>query len=180
MEEAMKKSWMAAPLGAGIGAGLMYLFDPERGKRRRALVRDKLVHVSHATAQKVGVASRDATNRFQGLIARTRSCVTSERVLDSILAERVRARIGHLVPHAGSIDVTVKEGRVTLSGKPIAGDLDALLSDVARVRGVVGIDNKLGLPEEPHGASELSAETPEPAVALPVERMRETNDSTVS
>lgn len=176
----MKKTWMAAPLGAGIGAGLMYLFDPERGKRRRALVRDKLVHATHATAQKVGVASRDATNHLQGLIARARSCVTSERVLDSVLAERVRARIGHLVPHAGSIDVTVKDGRVTLSGKAVAGDLDALLSDVARVRGVVGIDNKLGLPEEPRGASEFPAETSEPVVALPVERMRETNVTTVS
>ncbi|HEX9149329.1 MAG TPA: YtxH domain-containing protein, partial [Thermoanaerobaculia bacterium] len=63
----MKKIWMVAPLGAGIGAALMYLFDPERGKRRRALVRDKLVHATHATAQKVGVASRDATNHLQGL-----------------------------------------------------------------------------------------------------------------
>jgi hypothetical protein len=27
--------------GLGLGAGLMYVFDPDRGKRRRAMARDK-------------------------------------------------------------------------------------------------------------------------------------------
>ncbi len=29
--------------GIGLGAALMYMVDPDRGKRRRALVRDKLL-----------------------------------------------------------------------------------------------------------------------------------------
>lgn len=175
----MKKEGIAATVGVGIGAALMYVLDPERGKRRRALMRDKLVHAGHATGQKVGVASRDATNRLQGLIARARSCATSERVADSVIAERVRARIGHLVPHAGSIDVTVRDGRVTLAGEEFAGDVDALLSEVARVRGVAGVDNKLGLPAQPQGVTEPPAGTT-PSLALPVEGRRETNVTTVS
>lgn len=176
----MKKAWITAPVGVGVGAALMYLFDPERGKRRRALLRDKMVHAGHATGQKVGIASRDATNRLQGLIARARSCARSERVLDSVLAERVRARIGHLVPHAGAIHVTVRDGRVTLAGEEFAGDVDALLSEVARVRGVAGVDNKLGLPAQPQGVSELPAEASAPAATLPVERGREPDVTTVS
>lgn len=175
----MKKEGIAATVGVGIGAALMYLLDPERGKRRRALMRDKLVHAGRATAQKAGVATRDAANHLQGVIARTRSLVTSERVADSVIAERVRARIGHLVPHAGSIDVTVRDGRVTLAGEEFAGDVDALLSEVARVRGVAGVDNKLGLPAQPQGVTEPPAGAT-PSLALPVERRRETNVTTVS
>ena len=33
--------------GLGLGAALMYVLDPERGKRRRALVRDKAVRAAH-------------------------------------------------------------------------------------------------------------------------------------
>ncbi|HMA16850.1 MAG TPA: BON domain-containing protein [Thermoanaerobaculia bacterium] len=174
----MKKSWIAAPLGAGIGAAVMYLFDPERGKRRRALVRDKFAHATRASAQRAGVASRDVANHLRGAIARARSKVTSKSVPDSVLAERVRAQIGHVIPHAGSIDVTVRDGRVTLAGPTVEGNLDALLSEIARVRGVAGIDNRLGVPEEPHGASELPA--PAPSAAFPVERRRGEDVTTVS
>ena len=33
--------------GVGLGAALMYIFDPDRGKRRRALVQDKVTAVGH-------------------------------------------------------------------------------------------------------------------------------------
>lgn len=150
----VKKTW-AGVGGVGVGAALMYLFDPEKGKRRRALLRDKFVHVTHSAGEKLDVKSRDAANRVQGLVARTKSLLTSERVPDTVVAERVRARLGHVVSHPGSIDVTVKDGRVTLGGPALSRELDALLDDVARVRGVTGVENKLELHEEPGSVSGL-------------------------
>jgi len=144
----MKKIWTG--IGSlGVGAALMYLFDPERGNRRRALLRDKVFHVAHSTGEKVDVKSRDAANRLHGLLARTKSLVTRERVPDTLLAERVRSRIGHVVSHPGSIEVTVQDGRVTLAGPALTRELDPLLCEVERVRGVAGVENKLELHEEP-------------------------------
>lgn len=34
-------------IGSALGAALMYLFDPAAGTRRRALLRDKFVHMAH-------------------------------------------------------------------------------------------------------------------------------------
>ena len=144
----MKKTWTGVG-GLGVGAALMYLFDPERGNRRRALLRDKAFHVAHSAGEKLDVRSRDAANRLHGLLARTKSLVTRERVPDTLLAERVRSRIGHVVSHPGSIEVTVQDGRVTLVGPALTRELDPLLCEVERVRGVAGVENKLELHEEP-------------------------------
>jgi hypothetical protein len=49
-------------LGAGIGAGLMYLLDPESGKRRRAAVRDTLASVGQQAKNGIDTASREITS----------------------------------------------------------------------------------------------------------------------
>jgi hypothetical protein len=52
--------------GLAAGAVLMYLGDPEGGRRRRALVRDRLVRAAHRTGDAVDVTSRDVTNARVG------------------------------------------------------------------------------------------------------------------
>ena len=49
--------------GVGLGAALMYAFDPDRGKRRRARLRDKLVSTTDKAANAVGATARDFKNR---------------------------------------------------------------------------------------------------------------------
>ena len=71
----------------------MYLLDPDRGARRRALVRDRCVHTLHRVASLVDKAARDLGYRTGGLVAEARAVVRHEAVTDDILVQRVRARM---------------------------------------------------------------------------------------
>ncbi len=67
-----KRNWAlvgSAGLGVGLGAGLMYLLDPQGGGRRRALARDKAVHVLKKGGRTVRKTSRHLGNRARGLAA---------------------------------------------------------------------------------------------------------------
>jgi len=60
---------MSRLLAFGLGAIAMYYLDPEQGRRRRALVRDQLVHLRvRARKEAVGHA-KDLHNRVQGVVA---------------------------------------------------------------------------------------------------------------
>lgn len=59
--------------GLGAGAALMYLLDPDRGNRRRALIRDKVVKVNRQTQEAVGGKLRDVSNRAKGMLHEARS-----------------------------------------------------------------------------------------------------------
>ncbi len=61
--------------GIGIGAALMFIFDPKGGGRRRALVRDKAVGLSNDATKAIGSKSRDLRNRAEGLMHEAKSLV---------------------------------------------------------------------------------------------------------
>ena len=61
--------------GAGLGAGLMYLLDPQGGGRRRALARDKAVRAYHAGSEALRKSSVDLAHRSRGLIASANSAL---------------------------------------------------------------------------------------------------------
>ena len=61
--------------GLAVGAGVMYLLDPVQGRRRRALLRDQLVHGAHKASDQADAKMRDLRNRAYGLAAETRGAV---------------------------------------------------------------------------------------------------------
>lgn len=61
----MTNAWLT---GAGIGAGAALLLDPARGRRRRALIRDKADHLTHAGRDSAAKALRDLKNRSVGTV----------------------------------------------------------------------------------------------------------------
>jgi hypothetical protein len=65
--------------GFGIGASLMYFLDPERGRRRRALVRDQLAHTIRLTRDAAGATRRDVGHRTAGPVASLGSLLRRKR-----------------------------------------------------------------------------------------------------
>lgn len=133
----------------GLGAIVVYLLDPERGRRRRALARDKLVSAAHEVKDAVDTTTRDVTNRARGTVAELRSWASRRPPSDAAIAERVRSRLGFLVSHPRSIEVRVAGGRVTLSGPVLADEVSGLIAGVNRVRGVRHVHDDLQVHHEP-------------------------------
>jgi hypothetical protein len=71
----MAGGWAMLVYGMAAGAALMYLFDPERGRSRRALLRDKMVGMSNDIGETAGKMARDLSNRAEGVIAEAGSAM---------------------------------------------------------------------------------------------------------
>jgi hypothetical protein len=134
--------------GLGVGSGLIYVLDPQLGKRRRALLRDKLLWLQRKSGNCVDVTARDLSNRASGIAANIQSRFTSEEVNDDIVVERVRANLGRIVSHPSAIEVMSQGGNVTLSGPILEEEVTDLLSCVKRIPGVKEVNNKLEVHEE--------------------------------
>jgi hypothetical protein len=143
--------------GVVVGAGVMYLLDPERGARRRALLRDRGVHLGHKLGDGFTAKARDVRNRSAGAAAELRSRLRHEQVDDEILHDRVRSAIGRVVTHPGAITVTVSQGRVTLAGNVLLDEVNDLIGRVERVRGVNEVRNELAMHRTPDGIPDLQA-----------------------
>ncbi|HEX9943885.1 MAG TPA: BON domain-containing protein [Thermoanaerobaculia bacterium] len=133
----------SAGLAAGLGAGLMYLLDPQGGGRRRAVARDKTVSALKKGGETARKTSRDLGNRTKGLVAEAGSKLRRGEVDDQVLRDRVRSKMGRVVSHPSAIEVTAEDGYVTLSGPVLAWEVDRLLVVVGKVKGVRDVENLL-------------------------------------
>ena len=146
--------------GIGIGIGLMYFLDPDRGRRRRALVRDKITSTVHSTANAIGTTRRDVAHRASGVVARMRGLFRDPPVDDDVLIERVRAHLGRVVSHPHAIHVEVVDGCVTLSGAILQEEVRPLLRAVRRVQGVCDVLNALDAHSAAHSVPSLQGVSP--------------------
>jgi len=143
-------------LGAtAAGAGLMFLLDPDRGSRRRAILRDKLISLSRGVVWAADKTSRDLTNRVYGIVASVRSRFSDTAVDDDVLVERIRSQLGRAVSHPHAIHVTAKDGQVTLSGEILVEEVSDLLRSISMVKGVQRIENQLRRHLEPGDIASL-------------------------
>jgi hypothetical protein len=134
---------------------MMYFFDPERGRRRRSLVRDQLIHACAVCERSADVLRRDASNRLHGMIAEVQSLAHSGQPADEVLVQRVRARIGRAVSHPHAIKAEACDGCVILSGPVLAHEVENLMDNVRWVRGVQRIENQLDVHQDAGNVSAL-------------------------
>jgi uncharacterized protein (TIGR00106 family) len=132
-------------IGLGLGAALMYFLDPDRGARRRALVRDQASSALRQGGRGAQGIAEDARNRAAGTAAEIGGRLRDEQVTDDQLVARVRAQLGHHVERARAIEVVADGGRVVLRGEVGADEVEDVLSTVRGVRGVDHVDNQLGI-----------------------------------
>lgn len=129
--------------GLGLGAGLAYWLDPDRGEQRRQQLRSRTVGTLGRAEHDLERAWRDLGHRAEGSIARARQALREEEVSDDVLVERARAHLGHHVTHPRKIDITAKNGEITLSGTIPPSELAGLLRGIRRVPGVQRVRSTL-------------------------------------
>src|SRR5579864_4096933 len=101
---------------AVAGAALMYLIDPDRGNARRALVRDRTLHVARSGWRWTRNSAVDVANHARGLMAELRGNMWTVRPSDDVLVERVRSEMGHVIRHPHRVVVTADAGWIELRG----------------------------------------------------------------
>jgi hypothetical protein len=67
--------WTKLLASAALGAAAMYVMDPDKGRRRRALARDKAVHYGKEAGDFATGTAKDLRNRAYGVAAETRGMV---------------------------------------------------------------------------------------------------------
>jgi len=148
MMEFDRETQVALFVGASLGAALMFVFDPARGARRRALVRDKTARVLRRSGRAIHDQGEDIGNRLAGTAAEIRAR-GSVPPTNNQLEARVRAELGHHVEHAKAIQVLADDGYVTLRGNVLRDELEDVLSTVRDVLGVRKVRSEMQVRTSP-------------------------------
>lgn len=125
--------------GAGLGAGMMYFFDPVSGNRRQALLRDQLVSTVTTFTRQAEATCRDASNRLQGAGAEIRSAMQST---DQPLTERVREgamEAGRTLGRQGSSWSPTAKAAAMLGGASLIASFMSKRDLAALAFGAVGL-----------------------------------------
>lgn len=143
---------LAAAAGIGLGAVASYLFDPERGRARRARFADQAAAGMRRLAHRAGQIGRLQAGRLEGLAEGIVHRGDAPPSLDDAsLAQKVETELfrKRSVPK-GTINVNVEDGVVVLRGEVADESLKGRIeSQAARIEGVESVRNLLHLPGEP-------------------------------
>lgn len=122
------------------GIGVAYLFDPEQGKRRRHVLRDRGLRAARRAVRSAGKRARYASGVAAGVLARVRERTVPDArsVDDATVLQRIRSEAFREVGvPLSDVDVDVREGVAVLRG---AIESSSLAQDlVERVREVPGV-----------------------------------------
>jgi uncharacterized membrane protein len=106
-------------------------------------MRDKLRRSAHQIESAVAITSSDLQNRAKGISASAKHLFGEEPPDAEVLVARVRSKIGRLVSHPSSLEVSADNGVVTLRGPILEHELGGLLACVGAVSGVREVRNEL-------------------------------------
>jgi hypothetical protein len=134
----------------GLGALIAYFFDPENGRRRRAVARDRIPALFRRGSVRVERAGRAAAAEAYGVKQKVKHRKEEQKPQpdDVTLARKVETEIfrGEDVPK-GQINVNAENGVVVLRGEVEQRELIKDLEERTRkVQGVKEVENLLHVP----------------------------------
>ncbi len=139
------KRWMVPAACAGLGAALMYFFDPQRGRRRRAVTRDRTAATVRRASDRARKKGRYMEGKAHGLVHEMRGEAPKPSRNDATLKHKIESEV--LRNYDGKINVNVDHGVAVLRGELQQPEqITKLEEDVARVPGVKSVENLLHLP----------------------------------
>jgi osmotically-inducible protein OsmY len=134
----------------GLGAALTYFFDPEQGRRRRAMTRDRFAAFFRRRVRETERLGRSASAQAEGLVQKAKHLEEEPKPQpdDVTLTRKVETEIFRDadVPK-GQINVNAENGKIYLRGEVGEPELIKDLEKRARkVQGVQEVENLLHLP----------------------------------
>ena len=137
---------------AAVSAAAMYFFDPQEGRRRRAMAKDRTAGLFRGVWRKTERAGRGVSAEAYGVTKKVTHRKEKEKDLDDVtLARKVESEIfrDDDAPK-GQVDVNAVNGVVYLRGEVERAELiDDLVKAAKKVSGVKGVENLLHTPGSP-------------------------------
>ncbi len=134
------------------GAAAAWLLDPQSGRRRRALLRDRVVALFRRGAQKGERAARGVASEAYGLKQKATHLHEQPKDFDDqTLKAKVETELFRSADAPkGNVAVNAQHGIVQLRGEVDSPELiDELVARTRAVQGVREVENLLHLPGSP-------------------------------
>jgi gas vesicle protein len=120
-----------------LGAGAMYIIDPQKGRSRRAWINDKVRSFVRRSGNTAYSKGRHMANRAYGAAAEARGAATD-------LVDRVNHAISEILQDPRVVKVMADaNGTITLVGKVVSDQIDRLIAAVNALPGVNQVINRL-------------------------------------
>jgi BON domain-containing protein len=139
-------------VGAFFGAAAAYFGDPDNGRRRRSVARDRGLALVRRTSRRTARAGRGVAAEAYGVSEKVQHLKEEPKEFDDVtLARKVETEIFRdpEVPK-GQINVNAANGVVSLRGEVQRRELiDELVERTRKVQGVRDVENLLHAPGAP-------------------------------
>lgn len=136
---------LAKMAAVGVGSALVaYLFDPERGKGRRARLNDQ----TRSRFRKIQAAARQQikfqSNRLKGLAHELKPDSPSVDLDDDLIRQKIKSEVMGPAQLA-NVEIDVRDGIVTIAGDLEDSQYHGLVREIAKVAGVESVGRSQGV-----------------------------------
>ncbi|PWF41739.1 SRPBCC family protein [Massilia glaciei] len=140
---------------AAVGALAMYLFDPERGRDRRAQSGRQLRGMGKKTGTVLDQAMSGVKHRLGGVRETMSHLQLRGDAGQRSLVEHVRAAVEDAVSNPMALSIDAEDGRVTVGGLVLDSERRGLLAAVRAVSGVRDVNDRTETLERPEDSAAI-------------------------